>query len=1057
MVRFFLRRFHSIMVLRIALSLLAFVAICATSAAPTFAAGGQTGNLQGTVVDATSNAPIANATITASAPAGSFVGHTDGKGFFSILGLNVDTYTVSVQAQGYQAVSLAGTTVPGDQILNLGTIRLTKALRTIARTTSRALAGAFQPGQTTDSFTVSGNRILQSVGKTDTTNENNIILSVPGVSLTNSQVPTIRGGAPTEVGFQLDGIPFQEPFLYGNGSFNRVNGVGTIQVVEGAGDATQGDVGSGVINVIPKRGEYPGTGQLDFEAGGPNFSHQFAADYGIATRSGNVSNYLSYIGQRFVPYYGYSFTNPNNYGNGLGSSYQAENQILDNLVFKFGHNNAQSLQMLYSNQNIQTYGNAGGIVTNPNVPGYFSYWPNNPLSGNEFFTGAIGAIYGPAGLARYPDIIGLTPYTSTNPNAPITGPEETVAANTRFLKFEYDNNLDANTFLALRYFNWEQLQADSATYAIPANGLANYSSIGGARTGGILDISRQIGSKLTLSVNGSYQVLHPIWNDFEPQLALIGAGFLGPQSPAPNYGDFLPGGYLSQFPVIGNNIPRMDNFGINYNGAFFQEYGIGLRAQYQPTSRLKFDLGVRTEQQYQHFFNPYLGLGNPRNPFDVLPQDFTASTLDPHATQPRASVSYQAGPNDSFRFGYGRSAVFVNAQTAGTPFQPYLDPRLSLVPPKPGGMCGLANFGGLFPCQNYAQQLYWQGDALEAPDAGGSNVALYSNYDFTYQHRFRNGFGLHVTPFYKLGTDLPAASLLATLAGGQQIFGPNDTGFNRTTGAEFELTTPEVPTGFSGFLSMTYQNVLQSAPPLSNGEDTEPQLSSATLALGNLYRAGYISPFVARVGGTYNFKNGLRVTPVIEYDRGYPYNIGELIAGQLPNGTYTNVPQVNFGPGISPLVGYQNAQGTTISTNYYDPAFPGTTLNPNVAATRGTPTSASNGGVLYKPNVTASLTAEYHLGRNVFGATALNLFGNAYNGAIPLINPYYQPVATGLSGPLTGINPLTPTYGVQRAGTNLPTDTYAFTNGAYVLSKGTSQILAPLQPTTFTFYYQYKL
>ena len=254
------------------------------------------------------------------------------------------------------------------------------------------------------------------------------------------------------------------------------------------------------------------------------------------------------------------------------------------------------------------------------------------------------------------------------------------------------------------------------------------------------------------------------------------------------------------------------------------------------------------------------------------------------------------------RASYGRSAVFLNAQTSGTPFGIYgnlaalaaLPPNLvgvtPLVPGAPiANQCGTTFNGiaGTFPCQNYLQQYYWSLDRiLDAPDAGGGKPAIYSNYDASYSHQFgAGGVAVKVTPFYKLGVSLPSATLLTSELGGSQIFEVGSNGFNRTTGVELNVTTPDHALGFAGFLAATYQNVLQSAPPLSNGEfNGVPQLSVATLALGNLYRAGYISPVSVRIGGTYNFKNGFSVNPIIQLDSGFPYNVGDTLAATLPTG-----------------------------------------------------------------------------------------------------------------------------------------------------------------------------
>ena len=1047
--------------IRIVVVLSWILALVGAEVTPVLAAGGQTGNLQGTVLVAQAKVPLEGAAVTVAAPSGTYTARTNTRGFFSILGLNVDTYTVSIEAPGYESLALPGVTITGDQTNDLGPLSLSKKLKTIASTTTRSQTGAFQPGQTTDSYTVSGSRVTQSTGKTDTTNENNIVLSVPGVTLTDGGAPTIRGGAPTEVGYQLDGINFAEPFDGGNGSYNRVNGLGSIQVVEGAGDATQGNVGSGVINVIPRRGTSPGFADFDTEMGGPNFSHQLAFDYGTASSNGSVSNYFSYVGDRFVPYYGYHTQDLQEYGNTFGIGYQVENQLLDNFVVKFGSGRRQSLQVLYSNQDIQAFGDAGGVVTNPNVPGYLSYYPTNPFDGNEEIVPILAEFYGPAAAAAYPSLVALNPNTPANPNSPVTQSEEHTAGNTRFLKLEYDNAIDSNTYLALKYFNWAQVSDLSENYSVLPGNLASYAVEGGSRSGVILDLSRQIGSHLTLQLDGSYQDIDPVFDSFVPAVTFFGPGFIGPVTAQPNYADFLPGGYLSTY--FPGGAPRIPNWGDDNHGSFFQEYGAGLRLQYSATDRLKFDVGFRDEQEYKHWINPYAASAS--NPFDLNPSAFTPATNDPHVSQPRGSVSYTIDNNDSVRFGYGRSAIFPDGFTSGTPFttaglQPFVN-----IPAKPGAACGLANFGGTFPCKTYAQELYWEGDILNAPDLGEPYPAIYSNYDLTFQHRFANGFGMHVTPFYKLGTSLPDASLINVLPGGIDLFQTTSQSFNRTTGVEFELTTPEHPFGFAGFASATYQNVLQSAPPLTADEDTIPQLPPATLALGDVYRAGYVSPVNLRIGGTYNFHNGLSITPVLQYDIGFPYNIGDVIAAEIAPGVYANVPQVNFGPGLSTIAGYQNQTGSNVSTNYYDPAFPGTTSHPLIAATRGTPASASNGGVLWNPNLEANLTVQYKRNRSVVGLAITNLFGNAYNGSIPLINPYYQPVANGLSGPLTNANPLQSTYGSYRGAGNIPHDTCAFTNCAYLLTSGAPAsseqgvypTLSPLQPTTFTLYYQYKL
>jgi hypothetical protein len=1039
------------------------IAVIAASAGPAFAAGGQTGNLTGTVVDAVSKTPLAGAAISAVSPTGAYSARTDARGFFSILGLSIDTYTVSIEAKGYEPISISGVTVQGDQNLSLGTLSARKELQTIGRVTARSASSVFQPSQTIDSYTISGDRVTQTTGKTDATNENNLLLAIPGVTLSNLGNPTIRGGLRTEVGYQLDGVDFTEPFFSGNASNGRYNGLGSVQVVEGAGDATQGNVGGGVINIVPARGTYPATGTVDTEIGGPNFSHQFGFSYGFATPNGRISNYFSYIGQRDNPYLSGSRLDAASYNNFYGPSYEINNDLLDNFVLKFGKNNRQSLQVLYENRQFDQYGNYGGI----NGASYYLNDFANPFSE----TGILP-------IPGYANLIGLTPGLPTNPLAAPTQGEQIAWNPTRFLKFEYDSSIGAGTFVQAKYYNFETLQGNQNLTGSTGNtplslGLGSYptwSETGGPRVGAELALTQQLGSRSTTTLDAKYEVNHPIWNEYDPNAIAFLLSLAGTPGDGPSINDFLspatcaaaniggPCGYLA--PYFPNGIPRIPVSGINYNGADFHVFGIGLREQYAASEKLKLDLGIRFDQQIQQYgFNP-LNPTEPNNPSDVAPSAVSDTYLKPHELEPRAAASYQFGPNDAVRASYGRSVVFLTGQTAGTPagfynYAPFLN-----VPavPQTNFTCGSGYNTKPLPCQNYAQQLYWLYDQnFDAPDLGGALPAIYSNYDFTYSHQFKNGLAFKVTPFYKLGVNLPSFALVNSLAAGSAVFTVNNQGINRTTGVEAGLSTPDRRVGFSGFVTATYQNVLGSTPPLIGGEDALPINASGSLSLGDVYRAGYVSPFSMRIGGEYKTKSGFRFNPVVQYDRGYPFNIGNTIASTCQiGGAFRNIPQVNIasgcgfygGPGITAIPGFQNNTGASTSTNYYDPAYSGNSLNPNIAATRGTPETPSAGGALSHPNVRADFTAEYTHDRSTIGFQVQNIFGNVYNGTVPVINPYFQPVATGLSGPQTGVNPNATAY-PNRGFANVPKDAYAYTNGAYLLIPGA--------PTTYTLYYQLKL
>src|SRR5208283_1758342 len=119
----------------------------------TWALAGTTGGLTGTVVDATSSAPVAGAVVTASSPSQSATVTTDASGRFSFLVLAPDTYTVSVTKDNYAPLSLPGQLVFADTVQTL-TARLQKALTTIAHVTATGAGALVKSGTTADVYSV---------------------------------------------------------------------------------------------------------------------------------------------------------------------------------------------------------------------------------------------------------------------------------------------------------------------------------------------------------------------------------------------------------------------------------------------------------------------------------------------------------------------------------------------------------------------------------------------------------------------------------------------------------------------------------------------------------------------------------------------------------------------------------------------------------------------------------------------------------------------------------------------------------------------------------------
>ncbi len=374
-------------------TLQAFVALIAfvvTTSGIALSAGGVTGTMRGTVVESASNAPIAGASIEARAGSGTHRTTTDSHGVFTFLDLPPDTYTVRITAKGYEDEAIAGITVFGDETQNLGVVKLNKGLKTIASVKTRNTNSAFQPNQTIDVTTFQGQRIDQALGERGSTNFNQLVLSAPGVIQNTNYLPgpgnssnafTIRGSASVEIGYQFDGIDYRGSFFDENPSQGYLNGVGggagSMQVVSGAGDATQGGIGAGVVNIVPGRGTYPGNGFLSFDVGGPWYDHSMAGQYGYATPNGRYSDFVSFRSTRSAPTYAPYGVDVSDIGQYYGTSFNYDDDVLNNFYYRFGKNGNQQIQVLTDWIDHRAWANAGGLQ-------FANYYPYDPYSQANF-------------------------------------------------------------------------------------------------------------------------------------------------------------------------------------------------------------------------------------------------------------------------------------------------------------------------------------------------------------------------------------------------------------------------------------------------------------------------------------------------------------------------------------------------------------------------------------------------------------------------------------------------------------------------------------------------
>jgi len=269
----------------------------------TWALAGTTGSIRGSVMDG-SGAPVAGAKVTAASPSQTISTTTDSRGNFGFLSLAPDSYTVSVEKDGYNPISLAGVTVFAD---NSQTLALTasKALTEIVHTTSRAAGNLVKPGTTSDIYSVNAATQATVAGVGGGYNLNSAysgIYSQPGVSsyignYGQGQVFYIRGASYGQTGYEFDGVPVNRAFdNYGGSSLSNL-GQQELQVYTGGSPSsgTSATLG-GYINQVIKTGTYPGFGTINLGFGNPGFYHNLAVETGGASPNRLFSYYLGFDG-----------------------------------------------------------------------------------------------------------------------------------------------------------------------------------------------------------------------------------------------------------------------------------------------------------------------------------------------------------------------------------------------------------------------------------------------------------------------------------------------------------------------------------------------------------------------------------------------------------------------------------------------------------------------------------------------------------------------------------------------------------------------------------------
>lgn len=358
---------------------IALVAIVAMLVQGTWVLAGTTGSISGTVMDQ-NGAPVAGVRVTATSASQNASVTSDSKGFYSVLNLSPDTYTITANKSGYDPSTLYGVTVTADQNA-AGDIKIHTTTAVLGHVTATAQAGTVSKNVTGDLYAVNAAKMAgyqgSAGGAESLYSQNAIVGSLPGVvravgtggTYNGQGTLSLRGGAYDQVGFELEGIPLNRGFDFYNGTALATNGLASVEVYTGGAPADSGRAMSGFINGTIQRGRYPGGADFTGSFGGPAFAHALQlAMYG-ATPDGKFNYYVSTQSNDQAYLYG-DRGNEDNHLFSVG----ANDVNCPTVVGRFGFQTSNPANPNYYNC---------GVAHTYNVPMGASFFTNNPLPYNQ--------------------------------------------------------------------------------------------------------------------------------------------------------------------------------------------------------------------------------------------------------------------------------------------------------------------------------------------------------------------------------------------------------------------------------------------------------------------------------------------------------------------------------------------------------------------------------------------------------------------------------------------------------------------------------------------------
>jgi len=382
----------------LALGMLAFV--LGTTVTRGDAAESTTATIAGIVTGA-GGVAVRGAAVAAASPSGRYQATTDARGAFRLLGVALDTYTVSVEARGYEPAVARGVTAQPAFVQRL-VVRLIPTVATIGRVDSRI--DAIAVGSASERFVVTGDAARPAENASGLAaytggTVQGAVASVPGVDLDTFGNAIVRGGKVDDTVFDFDSVPVPQGLIAepgGNivGAQLSTTGV-SATVVTLAGFSNQSDNAlGGVVDLVPLTGMYPARSTIELTDGAGALAQGFAWQsqwatpdlrWRYAAAATLSSEYLAYgDGQTFYPSEAATY--------GLSLQTRGTASFMGNVHFRPTPNDDLSFVALSGEANYQQYDSPYPGETYGAFDGQFTTFPGetNPNASVTFASGLRG-------------------------------------------------------------------------------------------------------------------------------------------------------------------------------------------------------------------------------------------------------------------------------------------------------------------------------------------------------------------------------------------------------------------------------------------------------------------------------------------------------------------------------------------------------------------------------------------------------------------------------------------------------------------------------------------